>query len=381
MSRVQYDAQVTVGGVPCVATFTAASIAVCSLPDFDFDPTVFYDVVVSNDAGRVTLSGLVQYSDAPTLLSVDSCIDRGEAWVQQPNSPGALCPVGTTITIRGSRFPTAPDAVDVQFNMPYARPRLTISLLAPAVLNSTAMTATLPPLNLSAFALNALDFATVRVNFTVGANSTLTPPLYNNLLLPLLSPNITSVTSASCDSLSPLQLANCRAMAAITVAGSNLAVGRTSFVPSLAGSFLDSNSLLPSNSSLVAVSNTSLIFQLAYFDADTNTQLQPDVVYTLLAVSAVGLYQEKQYSNAFRLSLTYATASTNPSGSHSDMSSGAVAGIVIAVVVVALLLVAAVVWLVRRQKTSGQASGELQWSMSGGRGQRGSEDYKDLELH
>ena len=92
--------------------------------------------------------------------------------------------------------------------------------------------------------------------------------------------------------------------------------------------------------------NTTIVFQLAYFDADTNTQLQPDVLYTVFILAAEN-YVDLAANNAFHLSLAYSTDDT--AHSSSTLSSGAVAGIVIAAVVAALMLAIAAAWLVRRQ--------------------------------
>ena len=379
--REQYDAQVTVGGRPCPAATNDVGLVQCLLPDFDFDPTVAYDVAVFNDAASLTLGGLVQYSGAPTLLGVDPCIDRGQGYLTTFTT-GVQCPVGSTITLHGARFPTTADAVAVQYAYSYTDTS-TIALLAPAVVNASTVTAVLPALNsLSAYVVN-LVYATVRLSFTTGNVTTTTNTLRNSLYLPPDSPAITSVSSASCDSLSPLQLTNCRAMAVITVTGSNLQLRNGVFFATStpAGELLAYDFLLPSNSSIVSLSNTSLVFTLDYFDADTNVQLQPNVVYSNIAIAEAGVYDSLltwRYSNAFYLSLTYDTADTNSSSKR--LSSGAVAGIVIAAVAVALLLVAAVAWLVRRQLSSKSAGGELQWAMRGGGGSS-SDEYKDVELH
>ena len=381
MLREQYDAQVSVGGLPCLA-FTADVVLLnCLLPDFDFDPTVAYDVVVSNDAASVTLSGLVQYSGAPTLLGVDPCIDRGQGYLTAFTT-GVQCPAGTTITLHGARFPTTADAVSVQYTVSFAGTSTT-ALLAPAVVNASTVTATLSPLSSASAYVANMVYGTVQVSFTTGNATATTNALRDSLYLPPDSPAIASVSSASCDSLSPLRLANCRALAVITVVGSNLQLREGVFFATStpAGELLAFDFLLPSNSSIVALSNTSLVFTLDYFDADTNVQLQPGVVYSNLAIVEAGVHEGLytwRYSNAFYLSLAYGAADADSSSERP--SSDAVAGIAIAAVAAALLLVAAVVRLVRRRLLSKSADGELQRAMRGGE-QSSSEDYKDVELH
>ena len=58
----------------------SASYYSCPLPNFDFDPSVPYDVEVSTNAGIRNFSGLVQYTAAPTLASINQCIDRGDSY-------------------------------------------------------------------------------------------------------------------------------------------------------------------------------------------------------------------------------------------------------------------------------------------------------------
>ena len=381
----QYDVQVSVGGVPCLSVYSYVSYFYCSLPNFDYDPSVAYDVVVYNDAGTATLSGLVQYTSAPTLISIDPCIDRGD---RSREYSDARCPVGTTITLLGTRFPAA-NAVSVHFS---TRTSTLVDLLAATRINSTAITATLPAFNNATTAAAVLGaYGSVQAVFSSADVNTTSNMLSTRLYLLPNTPSITSVSSSSCDSVSALQLTNCRALAVITVAGSNLAVsGRVLMYVYLASAWQGYNYLLPdgSDSSTAAsngtwydsLSNTSLVFTLAYFDADTNVQLQPDVVYTVLITP---YSSTNRVSNAFRLSLTYDSATSSTSAS-SSLSSGAIAGIVIAAVVAAVLLLMVVVWLLRRpsgsswwsSKSSDESS---QWSTRRAGGSS-SDDFKDVEL-
>ena len=135
-TRLQYDAQVTVGGVPCIDTRHFVSSARCFLPAFDYDPAVAYDVVVYNDAGSVTLPGVVQYTSAPTLVSIDPCIDRGAFMTLN----SVQCPPGTTLTLRGLRFPTDETATVRFFSNQYTGRSVTLDLLSPVVINNTTIT-------------------------------------------------------------------------------------------------------------------------------------------------------------------------------------------------------------------------------------------------
>ena len=359
----------------------------CVLPTFDFDPSVAYDVVVSNDGGNTTLPGVVQFTSAPTLSSIDPCIDRGglQAQVYQ----GVQCPVGTTLTLRGARFPAA-DSVAVQFVVAssFGSPT-TISLLAPTLINSTTVTATLPALDsLTAAAVYGVQ-GTVQVFFMSASVTTTTNAFVNAIYIPMDAPNVTSVTSTMCDSVSPLQLTNCRSMAVITVAGSNLAQRSGLTLSTIAaGVWLGHNYLLPvyfyNTTWYDSVTNTSVVFTLDYFDADTNPQLQPNVVYTILILANSGV---SLVSNAFRLSLTYGAADSSGTSSSNKLSSGAITGIVIAAVVVAVLLVLVVVWLARRQLSSASQSwsskspttDSMQWSIRDDAG-GASDEYKGVEL-
>ena len=378
----QYDVQVSVGGVPCSSQYSYISFAYCALPSFAYDPSVAYDVIVRNDAGSVTLSGLVQYTSAPTLISIDPCIDRGDSATTQIIF-GVQCPASTTITLRGSRFPAA-DSVTVQFTAEGWTP-VTVELLTATQLNSTAITATLPALdNITAAAVYG-QYGNVQAVFTSADGNTTSNALFNILYLPPNAPSVTSVSSSSCDSVSPLQLTNCRALAVITVVGSNLAVSGSVWLNVyLASAWQGYNYLLPqagrSNASWYdSLSNTSLVFTMAYFDADTNVQLQPDVVYTLLIESYSSNFY--QVSNAFRLSLTYDSATSSTSAS-SSLSSGAIAGIVIAAVVAAVVLLMVVVWLLRCGKSSmrsRESAGGCWGRLTQRAADSGSDEYRDVE--
>jgi len=255
------------------------------------------------------------------------------------------------------------------------------------LINSSTITATLPPLEDDTAAATYGQYGDVQAVFTSSTDSTLTNPLGNTLYIAPDAPNITSITSTMCDTVSPLQLTNCRAMAAITVTGINLftatdqSSGRLWLSTWQAGVMQGYNYLMPSIASinLSHATNTSFVFSLKYFDVDTNVALLPDVVYILLIESD----NHSKLSNAFRVSLTYGvTASASNGSSISGLSSGAVAGIVIAVVVVAVLLVLAVVWLVRWTGSSPSwtnKSGDSGVHLS--EAQHSSGDYQDVELH
>ena len=354
MRGVQYDVVASVNGVACSDCSAVGNQLSCYLPWFNFDPSVAYDVVVYNafGAGNRTLPGAVRYSDRLLQQGLDSCVDRGDWYVGQRFFPGVQCPACTTITLRGANFRT-----NGNITLRYAD----VDLINTTIVDDWTITATLYQPNLSS-AYDAIQLYGVGRGLTVHEDESSVS--YNTrLYLPPYAPNISSVSSASCDSLSPLRLANCRSMAVITVTGTNLFnewdLAESDGLPlptSLSGGqSLGNNFLLPGGASISfnnsATTNTSLVFQLAYFDADTNTQLQPDVDYVLLIDSQ---WRPDDFhvfdlpSQAFRISLTY-DAPSSGSNSSSRLSSGAVAGIVIAAIVAAGLLVAAVVWLVRRQ--------------------------------
>ena len=374
----QYDAQVSVGGVRCasLSSLNSSLFFYGALPSFAYDPSVAYDLSVFNDAGVVTFSGAVQYTASPTLIGIDDCIDRGDVYNQW--GLGVQCPVGTTITLHGSRFPTDTD-ITVQFDTWWPS-LVSVNLTSPAVVNSSTITATLPALD-DAVAAAYGSLGNIRVLFRSSIGITSTNSLWNGLYSILDAPRITSVTSTMCDSVSALQLTNCHALASITVTGDNLA-GREELrlATSVNGVFKGYNYLSPpvdyNSTWFDSSSNTSLVYTLLYFDENTNVQLQPDVVYTMV-LFASSIYQS-DVSNAFRLSLTYGSAS--PATGSSKLSSGALAGIVIAAVVVAALLLSTVGWFVRRRWSSKSEGSSVPWSTRGG-ASSGSEDYKDVELH
>ena len=276
---------------------------------------------------------------------------------------GVQCLPGTTITLRGAPFP-ADDAVTVQSaHFAYPGPETTVSLLAVTVVNSSTITATLPELDdVSAAAIYG-QYGTVLAVFNTSNVTSTTNVLYQSLYMSPNAPSITSVTSTMCDSVSALQLANCRATATITLAGDNLAhYDSLNLATSVGAELLGYNYLLPELNTTVATSsfhliaNNSLVFSLAYFDADTNTELRPSVVYTLLLLVSSTTTSQWDASNAFRLSLTYSTSDADTTSSSSALSSGAIAGVVLAAVVVALLLALIAVWFVRHPRPAAASS-------------------------
>ena len=257
-----------------------------------------------------------------------------------------------------------------------------VILLNSQLVDSSVITATLPVLDdAKAAEVYGLWWDFLHVLFTTSTGTTSTNSIMPQPYTPLSAPNITSVTSSSCDSVSALQLTNCHALASITITGSNLAAGaQPRLVTSLADGFQGANYLSPQTQGDAtwydSLTNTSLVFTLSYFDADTNVRQQPDVVYTavLVADSWYGL----DASNAFRLSLTYNPVDSSTSSS-SKLSSGAIAGIVFAALVVAVLLALIVVWLLRRQlpawSKQSSSEGPIRSDV-----ERRSDAYKDVEL-
>ena len=376
----QYDMQVSVGGLPCnlpANVYIGASYYFCDLPDFDFDPAVKYDLVAYNDAASRTISGLVQYTSAPTLLSVGTCLDQGD--LNQLLALGVQCSAGSTLTLRGSHFPAA-GTVSVEFYSYIQGDNFSVILLTPTVLNSSVITATLPVLDAATTAEVYGQWGFLHILFGSSGSSADSNTMFTNLYRSIRAPSVDSVSSTMCDSVSPLQLTNCRSMATITILGSNLAVtGQQRLSVSSAGVYQGQNYLQPQTQPNTiwydSLTNTSLVFTLAYFDGDTNTNLQPDVTYTLVVVasSSLGSGYGPDVSNAFRLSLTYNAVGTATTG---RLASGAIAGIVLAAVVVTLLLAFVVVWMVRRCVSGGWT---LWWTKHTS-AESSSDNYKDVEL-
>ena len=385
----------TVGGAICSRPTKSSGQPqshYCYLPNFAFDPSIPYDLVVSNDAGNATLRSLVRYARTPMLISIDQCIDRGELYAQSQYY-GVQCPIGTSITLRGSRFPAA-DAIAVQF-VPYYTPQpIIVPLLNATLINSSTLSVTLPALDNETIAAAVYGaYGTVQALFTSSGVTMATNAINNRLYILPNAPSITSVNSTMCDTISPLQLTNCRATATITVVGSNLfseldQQTRLLLSTSTAGGdFLGWNYLLPSNYSIIynPFANTSFVLTLDYYDADINSHLQPNVVYTLFINSNDGYYWAQ--SNAFRLSLTYGAADVVTISADSGLSSGAVVGIVVAALLVGVLLVLVGVRLVRWLLSSASplwpsfaAVEDLQRSMRSDAHSSGDE-YRNVELN
>ena len=317
-----------------------------------YDPSVSYDVLVYNDAGSQTFSGLVQYTAKPLLISVDQCIDRGP--LPSPTAPAPLCPAGTTITLRGSRFPVMADTTRVQFVVDDAA--VEVNFTAPTLINSSTITFVLTELDNATAAVVYGATGTLHVLFNAAGVTTATNSVTTSLYLPPNAPNITSVTSSLCVSVLPLLLSNCHATASITIMGTNLNAGVLLYMrTSTPNASLRLNFLASETSSSIwdVYTSTMLVFTLPYFDADTNLRLQPSLVYTV-SLTQVNEALGSVQSNAFRLSLTYngATAA-GTAASSSTLSSGAIAGISIAAVVAGVLLFLTAVWLVRGQSCGG----------------------------
>ena len=397
VSLSQYDLQVDISGVPCSVDTSHFEISAtsyfCRLPAFEYDPAVAYDLVAYNDDGNRTISGLVQFTSQPTLISIDGCIDRGD--VRSGYYYGVQCPVGTTVTLRGTRFMTAGSLI-VQL-VSVSNSAVTVSLSAATLLDSSTITTTLIELDSVAAAALYGKSNYVSVLFMTSNTTTATNALLDGLYIAPNAPNITSVTSSMCDSVSTLQLANCRATAAITLTGTNLAPGgEMTLVTSSGDGYLGFDYLLASsNATFDSVSNISLVFKLSYFDANTDVDLLPDVVYTLFLASRPGGGLLHLDSNAFRLSLSYGTDAIVSDQSSKELSAGAIAGVVIAVVVVAVLLLAVAVGLGRGQISRASSSpwssetapdDSLRWSLRLSSQQSSdshhrSDEFQAVEMH
>ena len=394
-------------------------------PDFHYDPSITYDLVVSNAGGNVTFSGALQYTSAPVLIRVDQCIDRGEQYRSVSGDGGPQCPAGTTITMRGSHFPAAEIVTAQYYRASENSPHFYVDLLNVTRIKSTTIAATMSVLDAANATVVYGAFGHIQVLFESGGRTTYSNMRGNYLYIPANTPSITSVTSSSCDTVSALQLANCHSLAIITIVGSNLTQSDDMVLDtsSTDGAAAGYNFLLPKTDEwrtwYNSLNDTTLVFTLDYFDGDTNVRLQPDVVYTTLLVAGRG---GSLPSNAFRLRLTYAAAvvPTPPSSStstaasagtatsaaslsaaatsaasytvasSSTLSTGAVAGVVVAAVTMAALLAVTVVWLLRYRASGRSAlwwdetAGEG-WQRSmrsgGGGGDSSSEAYTDVELH
>ena len=104
-----YNATATVGSQQCVPLSRypesqPARELYCFLPYIgDYDPSVSYNLTVTNDVGSATVQSLVQFVDGPSLYALVPCIQRGRyftAYVQsQP-----VCVPSSQVTIRGTRL-------------------------------------------------------------------------------------------------------------------------------------------------------------------------------------------------------------------------------------------------------------------------------------
>ena len=351
---------------------------------FDYDPSTKYDLVAYNDDGNITLPGLIQYTSAPTIIAFDACVDRGE--LDAVYHEGTQCPVGTTITLRGARFLAAASIVVIFVSD--ANSNVTLSWNIPSMINGTTIVFTLQPLDDTTAAAVYGQAGSIQVLFTSNNVTTASNVIGDTLYIAPNAPNITAVTSSMCTSVSALQLTACRAMASITITGTNLAPYSQYYEPwlitSLQGGVYQRTNILAAggNATFSTLTNTTLVFSLPYFDADTNVELQTDVVYTMFMYTVPTHFD----SNAFRLSLTYGSVDSTNTPSSGRLSAGAIAGIVVAAVVVSAALIALVAWMVQRRARAGGASHSsksasegLSWSLHSS-GKQSNDEYKDVEL-
>ena len=341
IGNYMYDLSVTLAGVPCLPTplvgVSSAVVFTSTLPILpNLDPTVSYDLVAANDGGKITYSGLVQFTSQPTLASIDDCINRGSfglayLW-------GSYCPPATTITVRGSQFPLA-DSISLRFS-----PGGSTIVRIPAMLvDSQTLAGTLPPLDPATAALVYGQRGLLSAVFNTAGGTISSNSISLGLYQWSNPPNVTAVTSTSCNSVAPLQLTNCLGGATITVTGTNLAYGAIqSFMTMSPGVYYGTNYLQPDGTGYDSISNTSIVFTLEYFDQVTNTELLTDVPYTLLLNNIDG-YQLRKLANAFNITLAYPPQSATSTTMHHNMlSTGATVGLTIAVVAVVLFVAVAI---------------------------------------
>ena len=346
-----YEATATVGGLPCVPTTPrpTAKELYCSLPYIaDSNATAAYDLTVSNEVGTATVQALVQYIDGPSLNAAVPCLQRG-LYFTAYTADLPLCAPTSTLVMRGTQLPVGA-AVEVTL---FTRDQATLSCSSAVVVDASTLRCTLPALDSG----SSWYQTSVSVQAQFAASSQTTNLLsLGRLFFPPPFPFITSVSSSSCVSLSPLQLAACQPGAVITIRGANLNTSSPSlFAAPDTASIYTADVLRLSNRGWQTLDNDSLTYELPAGEFDTQA-VQLDVAYdfVLYQYLATGATASNSFVITFtsQAALEGSTGSAGQASSGGGLSGGSIAGIVIGVLVVGLVLTAMAVYLLRLRSAS-----------------------------
>ena len=211
-----YDVTITVGGIPCISVTSSAISASCNLPLIpDFDPTLGYDVALSNSAGSLVLLALVWYRSGPMLTSMTNCVEIGLGLKQV--RAGGRCQPGTAIILTGADFQADP-ALSIVFAIT-SDPSVNVTCKQPRFVNSSALACVLPTALEADLTRFLGQYVTLSVSFPSLSLST------NGISVSAFDwpdpPFITSVGGCG-TSLSPLVVTQCSFEGELILTGINL---------------------------------------------------------------------------------------------------------------------------------------------------------------
>jgi hypothetical protein len=349
LSVLRYDAQITVGGVPCSSTSTKSFFVACLLPAIpNYVSNAPYDIVVTNGAGSLTLPGAVSFRDGPVLVGMTSCIDYAGPGQQQS---GGGCQPGTAITLSGFRFANDP-TVSILLQSMRGSPT-NLSCLQPAVINSTTLSCVLPPATAASMALFIGQY--VRLVVAFNSSTVLSNAVSTTVIDWPNPPLITAIGGSACAvSSSALAVSSCSPGGELVLYGSNLNGSGINIYNS--DMTINGYSISSFYLTLLTVTDTAITIALPQW-GEGSPPIQPNVTYVITGFEQNnhGLFRRL---NAF----TIAFAETAPSGPTDSESSGQsnrlaiIVGVIVPVVVLSLVTLAVLVW--RCQRVKGKA-GEI----------------------
>ena len=280
-----YNLSVAIGGVPCVTSFSAATLFSCNAPvGAGLQPNVAYPVTISTIAGGLSLVSFVGFTSYPSIAYLESC----SATLTYSATPtvysngNIFCKPGTILTVRGSQFPLGNQPVHLNLLFfPSIIPAFNISCLDTVVVDSSTVTCVLPKITnatVSSFVYGQEMLVQLGFGSSTVWTNTLQVRVYQNPDAPIVSHLSANgcgpVTTSTFFPGNPLQLSNCVGNATLTLTGSYLN-GSNYNVRGVAytatGGWVNAFATVLSNSS------TQLVLQLP----DLNNAPMPIVIGTL----------------------------------------------------------------------------------------------------
>ena len=359
-------------------------------------PNTAYPVRFSNALGSLTLPSYMSFTVQPSIAYIAPCTPTPLATstpsLYRINSPS--CQPGASLTIRGSQFPTGNQTVAVNIlssssSSSSSTQAFNLSCLTPTVIDSTSVACVLPAASAIANATtSSLYGRTVYVRLAFGASSVWTNGVGTQLFRNPQAPNIVSLVAAGCDSTttssffpgSPLQASNCASNATLTLTGSNFNGSRLT----VSGSAYTATQQTSTTTTTVLSSTlTQVVVQLPDINNPPSTPIVSGTPYQFAVATNAPSYL---LSGVFLVTFAAAPPSSPASSaaaSSSGLSTGAIAGLVVAgvlgAVIVCAVLAVMSVRLLRRARVKRSTAGG-----GGGGGDGGEQDvgwFRPKRLH